>query len=202
MLAHLRSNQVVHVVAVQRRQVQQTQPPTHAHELRRHRADAVLRVRLTLNSHAQRVERAVEDAGPGPLAKEPDAVVVLEALAGEAKDVAHRLHQRVEHHVARVAGVQRVLLHLVARGQSRPLNVHVDVFGEPRQREVENTANDVDADEIGAANEGGAVGRAGLAGDGGRLLRAVPVHQAADEATMKRGKNPNRSTKEESKWQM
>lgn len=80
--------------------------------------------------------------------------------------------------------------------------MHVNVFGEPSEREIENASNDVDAHEICAANERGAVCRACLAGNGGSLLGAVPIHQAADKTTVKMRKRQNRSTKEESKWQI
>lgn len=114
MLTHLCSDQVLRIITVQHAHVQQTQASTHSHELARDRPDTVLVMITALVAHAQRVQRAVQNARPVPLAQEPHAVAVLEAFAGEAQNVTHCLHMRVEHNVTRVAGVQRVFLRLVA----------------------------------------------------------------------------------------
>ena len=102
------------VVAVDGVHVQQGEPSADANELVGDRPNAVLRLSRSVGANAQRVQRTVEDPRPVPAPQELHAVLLLlEALAGEAEDVADRLHHRVEHEVAGIAGVERVFLDVV-----------------------------------------------------------------------------------------
>ena len=49
-------------------------------------------------SNTQRIQRTVEDSRPVPAPQKLHAVLfLLESFAGEAENVAHRLHHAVEH---------------------------------------------------------------------------------------------------------
>lgn len=181
--AHLRVDESMDVVAVDGVDVEEREASAGANELIGDRPNAVLAVRRLDRANAERIERAVEDSRPVPAAQKLHAVLfLLEALAGEAEDVADRLHHRVEHEMAGVARIERVFLHVVPTKEGGSSRIHVDVFVDPCEGEIQNAADDIDADEVGSADERGAVDAAGLAREDGRFFRAVPVHQAADEA--------------------
>ena len=104
----------MNVVAVDRVDVEQSEASAGADELVGDGSNAILAMTPLDEANAERIQRTVEDSRPVPAPQELHAVLfLLEALAGEAEDVADRLHHRVEHEMPGIARVERVFLHVV-----------------------------------------------------------------------------------------